>query len=87
MSRPDVVMYLAGWCPYCQRARGLLAGKGVSFREIDVDDDPQLRAEMIARSGRRTVPQIFIGEKHVGGCDDLFALDARGELDRLIEGV
>jgi glutaredoxin 3 len=87
MSRPDVVIYLAAWCPYCQRARGLLSGKGVSFREIDVDDDPQLRAEMIARSGRRTVPQIFIGEKHVGGCDDLFALDARGELDRLIEGV
>lgn len=86
MSRPDVVIYVAGWCPYCQRARGLLAKKGVEFREIDVDDDPQLREEMMARSGRRTVPQVFIGAKHVGGCDDLFALDARGELDRLIEG-
>jgi glutaredoxin 3 len=86
MSRPDVVVYLAGWCPYCQRARGLLAKKGVQFREIDVDDDPQLREEMIARSGRRTVPQIFIGEKHVGGCDDLLALDERGELDRLLQG-
>jgi glutaredoxin 3 len=86
MSQPDVVVYLAGWCPYCQRARGLLSKKGVQVREIDVDDDPQLREEMIARSGRRTVPQIFIGEKHVGGCDDLLALDERGELDRLLEG-
>jgi glutaredoxin 3 len=86
MSRPDVVVYLAGWCPYCQRARGLLSKKGVQVREIDVDDDPRLREEMIARSGRRTVPQIFIGEKHVGGCDDLLALDERGELDRLIQG-
>ena len=87
MSQPDVVVYLAGWCPYCQRARSLLSKKGVQVREIDVDDDPQLREERIARSGRRTVPQIFIGEKHVGGCDDLLALDGRGELDRLIQGV
>jgi glutaredoxin 3 len=87
MSQPDVVIYLAGWCPYCQRARGLLTQKGIQFREIDVDDDPKLREEMIARSGRRTVPQVFIGEKHVGGCDDLFALDGTGELDRLIQGV
>ena len=86
MSQPDVVVYLAGWCPYCERARSLLTKKGIQFREIDVDDDPQLREEMIARSGRRTVPQIFIGEKHVGGCDDLLALDGRGELDRLIGG-
>ena len=86
MSQPDVVVYLAGWCPYCQRARSLLSKKGIQFREIDVDDDPRLREEMIARSGRRTVPQIFIGEKHVGGCDDLLALDGRGELDRLIGG-
>ena len=86
MSQPEVVVYLAGWCPYCQRARGLLSKKGVQVREVDVDDDPRLREEMIARSGRRTVPQIFIGEKHVGGCDDLLALDGRGELDRLIGG-
>jgi glutaredoxin 3 len=86
MSQPDVVLYLAGWCPYCQRARGLLTKKGILFREIDVDDDPKLREEMKARSGRRTVPQIFIGEKHVGGCDDLFALDESGGLDRLIQG-
>ena len=86
MSQNEVVIYLAGWCPYCQRARGLLSKKGIQVREIDVDDDPKLREEMIARSSRRTVPQVFIGEKHVGGCDDLFALDARGELDRLIQG-
>ena len=86
MSQNEVVIYLAGWCPYCQRARGLLSKKGIQVREIDVDDDPKLREEMIARSGRRTVPQIFIGEKHVGGCDDLLALDERGELDRLLQG-
>ncbi len=80
-------MYVTGWCPYCQRARGLLAGKGAAVTEIDVEEDGKLREEMIARSGRRTVPQIFIGEKHVGGCDDLFALDGSGELDRLIQGA
>ncbi len=86
MSQPDVVIYVTGWCPYCQRARGCSSKKGLEFREIDVDEDPKLREEMIARSGRRTVPQVFIGEKHVGGCDDLFALDGQGELDRLIQG-
>jgi glutaredoxin 3 len=87
MSGRDVVIYLTGWCPYCERARALLSRKGLAVREIDVEDDPKLREEMIARSGRRTVPQIFVGEKHVGGCDDLLALDASGELDRLIQGV
>ncbi len=80
-------MYSTGWCPYCDRARELLTKKGVEFKEIDVDEDGKLREEMSARSGRRTVPQIFIGTKHIGGCEDLFALDASGELDRLIEGV
>jgi glutaredoxin 3 len=87
VSRPAVLLYVTGWCPYCQRARGLLAKKGVEFTEIDVDEDGKLREEMIARSGRRSVPQIFIGDKHVGGCDDLFALDSSGELDRLIQGA
>ena len=87
MNRPQVVMYSTGWCPYCDRARELLTKKGVEFKEIDVDQDGKLREEMSARSGRRTVPQIFIGTKHIGGCEDLFALDASGELDRLIEGV
>ena len=87
MSPPAVVVYATGWCPYCQRARALLAKKGLEFREIDVEEDGKLREEMIARSGKRTVPQIFIGDKHVGGCDDLYALDGSGELDRLIQGA
>lgn len=87
MSQPDIVLYATGWCPYCQRARGLLAKKGLAFKEVDIDEDAKLREEMMARSGRRTVPQIFIGDKHIGGCDDLFALDASGELDRLTKGV
>lgn len=86
MSRPQILIYVTGWCPHCQRARGLLSKKGVAFDEIDVEDDAKLREEMMARSGRRTVPQVFIGERHVGGCDDLLALDASGELDRLIQG-
>jgi glutaredoxin 3 len=81
---PDIVMYSTGWCPYCDRARALLARKGLTFREIKVDENPLERDAMLARSGgRRTVPQIFIGERHVGGFDDLYAIDKSGELDRL----
>jgi glutaredoxin 3 len=87
MSQPRVTMYTTGWCPYCDRARGLMTKKGLTFEEINVDDDVKLREEMIARSGRRSVPQIFIGAKHVGGCDELFSLDGSGELDRLIREV
>ena len=87
MTRPGIVVYASGWCPYCQRARGLLSKKGAEFTEIDVDEDDKAREEMIARSGRRTVPQVFIGDRHVGGCDDLFALDGSGELDRLLQGA
>lgn len=87
MTQPAVTVYVSDWCPYCQRAKGLLAQKNVDFREINVEDDAKLREEMIARSNRRTVPQIFIGDKHVGGCDDLFELDRSGELDRLIQGA
>ena len=79
-----VVMYATGWCPYCDRARALLTRKGVAFEEIDIDAAPSRREEMMTRSGRRTVPQIFIGEVHVGGSDDLHALDARGGLDPLL---
>jgi glutaredoxin 3 len=86
VSPPAIVVYVTGWCPYCQRARALLAKKGLEFREIDVEEDGKLREEMIARSGKRTVPQIFIGDVYVGGCDDLLALDGSGELDRLIQG-
>jgi glutaredoxin 3 len=84
---PAISMYVTGWCPYCQRAKALLTGKNLVVDEINVDDDAKFREEMIARSGRRTVPQIFIGDKHVGGCDDLFALEGSGELDRLIQGA
>lgn len=87
MSAPDIVIYVAGWCPYCVRAQGLLTKKGLAYRVVDVDEDAKLREEMIARSGRRTVPQVFIADKHIGGCDDLFALEGAGELDRLIQGV
>jgi glutaredoxin 3 len=80
-------MYVTGWCPYCQRAKALLSTKNLVVNEINVDDDAGFREEMIARSGRRTVPQIFIGETHVGGCDDLFALEGSGQLDRLIRGL
>ena len=87
MTQPNVTLYMSDWCPYCERARGLLTQKNVVFSEINVEDDGKSREEMIARSNRRTVPQIFIGDKHVGGCDDLFELDRSGELDRLIQGA
>jgi len=87
VTQPAVTVYVSDWCPYCQRAKGLLAQKNVEFSEINIEDDAKLREEMIVRSNRRTVPQIFIGDKHVGGCDDLFELDRSGELDRLIQGA
>jgi glutaredoxin 3 len=86
VTQPAVTVYTSDWCPYCRRAKDLLAQKNVVFSEINVDDEPALRQEMIARSNRRTVPQIFIGDKHVGGCDDLVELDRSGGLDRLIQG-
>ena len=86
MSQPSIVMYTTNWCPYCERARKLLKSKGASFQEIDVESTPDKRAEMISRSGRRTVPQIFIGDQHVGGSDDLAALEAAGKLDPLLAG-
>lgn len=79
-----VTMYATDWCPYCQRAEALLRSKGVAFEKIDVDIQPGARQEMQTRSGRRSVPQIFIGDKHVGGCDDLHALDRAGGLDPLL---
>jgi glutaredoxin 3 len=84
MSAATIVMYTTNWCPYCERARRLLKSKGAAFEEIDVESAAEKRAEMLARSGRRTVPQIFIGERHVGGSDDLAALNDAGELDALI---
>ena len=87
MTQAVVTVYVSDWCPYCERAKGLLSQKNVVFSEINVEDEPRFREEMMARSKRRTVPQIFIGDKHIGGCDDLFELDRSGELDRLIQGA
>ena len=84
MTQPAVVMYATSWCPYCERARSLLRSKNVTIEEIDVEASSDKRAEMRLRSGRRTVPQIFIGDHHVGGSDDLAALEAAGKLDGLL---
>lgn len=84
MTTPAVTMYATGWCPYCARARALLERKGIAFTELDVEGGAAIRQEMITRSGRRTVPQVFIGDRHVGGWDDLLALETAGELDRLL---
>jgi glutaredoxin 3 len=82
-----VTIYTTMFCPYCYAAKRLLAKKGAEFTEIDVTMKPQTREEMVRRAdGRRTVPQIFIGEHHVGGSDDLHALEAKGELDALLAG-
>jgi len=81
---PQIVMYTTRTCPYCVRAKGLLARKGASVEEIDIEGTPGAREEMQERSGRMTVPQIFIGDRHVGGCDDLVALEAEGALDPLL---
>jgi glutaredoxin 3 len=80
-----VTMYATGWCPYCVRAEQLLRAKGVTEMEkLRVDLDPPLKDRMIELTGRRTVPQIFIGERHVGGFDDIAELDRRGELEPLL---
>lgn len=80
----DVVMYTSKLCGYCRAAKKLLDGKGVEYRIIPVDFDSGKRQEMMDKSGRRTVPQIFIDEHHVGGFDDLHAIDTNGELDKLL---
>jgi len=82
-----VVMYCTATCPYCQSAERLLNDKGVrDIEKIRVDLEPVRREEMMQKSGRRTVPQIWIGEAHVGGCDDLYALDRAGRLDGMLSG-
>jgi glutaredoxin 3 len=84
---PPVVVYTTPYCPYCVSAKALLQRKGVDFTEIDVAGAADLRAEMVQRAnGRTTVPQIFIGPTHVGGCDDLYELDEAGRLDPLLAG-
>lgn len=82
---PEIIVYSKEVCPYCVRAKALLQRKGAAFTEIKITDD-KTKEEMIKKSGgRMTVPQIFIGEKHIGGCDDLYALDAAGKLDELLK--
>jgi glutaredoxin 3 len=82
----DIEIYTSPYCGYCHRAKALLTRKGATFTEIDIMDDDHKRAEMMKRSGRRTVPQIFIGGKHIGGCDDLYDLDSSGGLNPLLTG-
>lgn len=80
-----ITIYSTSWCPYCRAAKALLTKKGAVFTEIDVDGKPEMRREMTERAhGRTSVPQIFIGDRHVGGSDDIHALDAAGELDKLL---
>ena len=83
----QVVVYSSDYCPYCMRAKALLEKKGVAFEEIKVDGKPQVRAEMAQKAGRTSVPQIWIGSTHVGGCDDLIALDQQGGLLPLLNGA
>lgn len=84
-TQPEVEVYTWATCPYCVRAKSLLASKQVAFREYSIDGDEAAREAMSQRAqGRRSVPQIFIGGKHVGGCDDLHALEAQGKLDALL---
>ena len=85
-SQPSITMYTTEVCPYCLRAKALLKARGVTeIDEIRIDRDPTARTAMIERTGRRTVPQIFIGGTHIGGCDDLIDLDQRGGLMPLLQ--
>ena len=79
-----VIMYCSDWCPFCIRAKTLLQKKGIAFEEIRVDGKPDVRAQMAKKAGRTSVPQIWIDELHVGGCDELFALERAGKLDALV---
>jgi len=83
----SVTLYTTRFCPYCIRARGLLDSKGVEYKDIAVDGSPQLRREMSDRSGRTSVPQIWIGERHIGGYDDMALLESQGRLDELLQPV
>ncbi len=84
----EITVYSKAWCPYCMAARALLEDKGVAFETIDIGKAPERRGEMLERSsGRNTVPQIFVGDTHVGGFDELNALDRAGRLDALLASV
>jgi glutaredoxin 3 len=81
---PEILLYTTAVCPYCVRAKALLDSKGVVYRELRVDENDELRDEMVRLSGRRSVPQIFINQQAIGGCDDLYALEKQGNLDSLL---
>jgi len=83
----NVLMYSTMVCPYCIRAKRLLKSKGATFTDINLSSQPQRRVEMMQKSGRQTVPQIWVGDTHVGGFDDLWALDRTGKLDKLLENA
>jgi glutaredoxin 3 len=83
----QVLMYCTAACPFCQSAERLLAEKGARIDRVRVDLEPARRSEMVQKSGRRTVPQIWIGERHIGGCDDLYDLDRQGGLDPLLKAA
>ena len=84
-TQAEIIIYLTQYCPYCVRAKSLLNSKQVNYTEIDVGVQPELREEMIQKShGITSVPQIFIGDTHVGGCDDLFAIESAGKLDAML---
>jgi len=85
VTTPVVTVYTAGFCGYCTRVLALLERRGIAHTEISVDDHPELRAELLARSGRRTLPQVYVGEQYVGGADELAALDRSGELLKLLQ--
>jgi glutaredoxin 3 len=84
---PKIEIYTTALCPYCAAAKALLERKGVGFEETDVTFDPDKRKEIMRRSGRHTVPQIWIDGRHIGGCDELYALDAEGKLDPLLKAA
>jgi glutaredoxin 3 len=83
----SVLMYTTRFCPFCVRAKSLLDHKHVTYEEIAVDNDPDKRREMMTKAGQHTVPQIWIGDTHVGGCDELFMLERAGKLDALLQGI
>lgn len=84
MTEKSIVMYSRAACPFCVAARNIFRGKNLTWTEVSLDAEPDKRAEMISRTGRKTVPQIFIGDFHVGGFDDLNALEQAGDLDRIL---
>tara|TARA_R110001592_G_scaffold7032_2_gene39445 strand:+ start:12689 stop:12961 length:273 start_codon:yes stop_codon:yes gene_type:complete len=84
LETPHIVMYSSQYCPFCFRAKSIFQQQSVPFEEINIDMDSALRQEMMQKSGQRTVPQIWIGERHIGGCDDLMDLQRSGELDKLL---